>query len=76
MNDTAQQLDSALVLIKSTMTEWGIDNYLGYRTDQTLRLSVDGATNLYDLINTLTGEIDRLEKIITYIETKDKVTAC
>lgn len=65
-----QQLDTALARIQSVMVEWGLDEWLGYRTPETLRLSVDGATNLLDLVNTLTGEIDRLEKIIAYIDTK------
>jgi hypothetical protein len=52
------------------MVAWGIDNWLGHRTfdyadkAETVRLSVDGATNLFDLINTLTGEIARLEQIV------------
>jgi hypothetical protein len=60
-----QQLDMALARLQSLMIDWGLDNcWLGYRTPTTLRLSVDGAINLYDLVNTLTGEIDRLEKIV------------
>jgi hypothetical protein len=58
-----QQLDSALDRIQTEMVAWGIDNWLGHRTAETVRLSVDGATNLFDLINTLTGEIARLEQI-------------
>jgi hypothetical protein len=65
-----QQLDIALEHIQDALTEWGLDNYLGHRTPQTLRLSVDGALALLDLVNTLTGEIDRLEKIIAYIDNK------
>lgn len=65
-----QQLDHALARIQSAMVEWGLDDWLGHRTDQTLRLSADGAINLLDLVNTLTGEIDRLEKIIAYIDNK------
>ena len=59
-----QQLDSALDRIQTEMRTWGIDEWLGYRTAETVRLSVDGATNLFDLINTLTGEIARLEQIV------------
>jgi hypothetical protein len=65
-----QQLDSALNRIQAEMVAWGIDNWLGHRTfdyadkAETVRLSVDGATNLFDLINTLTGEIARLEQIV------------
>lgn len=65
-----QQLDSALSRIQSAMVEWGLDDWLGYRTPEVMRLSVGGAINLLDLINTLTGEIDRLEKIIAYIDAK------
>lgn len=65
-----QQLGTALARIQSVMVEWGLDEWLGHRTPETLRLSVDGAINLLDLINTLTGEIDRLEKIISYIDAK------
>lgn len=59
-----QQLDSALSRIQSVMAEWGLDEWLGYRTPEVMRLSVGGAINLLDLVNTLTGEIDRLEQII------------
>jgi hypothetical protein len=63
-----QQLDMALARLQSLMIDWGLDNcWLGYRTPTTLRLSVDGAINLYDLVNTLTGEIDRLEKVAEYL---------
>ena len=65
-----QQLDYALGIIQNKLTEWGLDDWLGHRTPETLRLSVDGAINLLDLVNTLTSEIDRLEKIIAYIDAK------
>ena len=65
-----QQLDSALSRIQSVMVEWGLDDWLGYRRPETVSLSVNGAINLLDLVNTLTGEIDRLEKIIAYIDNK------
>lgn len=65
-----QQLDSALSRIQSAMVEWGLDDWLGHRTPEVMRLSVGGAINLLDLVNTLTGEIDRLEKIIAYIDAK------
>ena len=65
-----QQLDTALARIQSDMVEWGLDEWLGYRTPEVMRLSANGATNLLDLVNTLTGEIDRLEKIIAYIDNK------
>jgi hypothetical protein len=63
-----QQLDTALARIQSVMVEWGLDEWLGHRTPETLRLSVDGAINLLDLINTLTGEIDRLEQVTKLLE--------
>jgi hypothetical protein len=64
MKTQEQQLDYALGIIQNKLTEWGLDDWLGHRTPETLRLSVDGAINLLDLVNTLTGEIDRLEKIV------------
>jgi hypothetical protein len=63
-----QQLDYALGIIQNKLTEWGLDDWLGHRTPETMRLSVNGATNLLDLVNTLTGEIDRLEKIIQNLD--------
>jgi hypothetical protein len=65
-----QQLDTALARIQSVMVEWGLDDWLGHRTPEVMRLSVGGAINLLDLVNTLTGEIDRLEKIIAYIDAR------
>lgn len=70
MKTQEQQLDYALGIIQNKLTEWGLDDWLGHRTPETLRLSVGGAINLLDLVNTLTSEIDRLEKIIAYIDTK------
>lgn len=64
MTTQEQYLDSALARIQQEMRTWGIDDWLGHRTPETMRLSVDGATNVFDLINTLTGEIARLEQII------------
>ena len=64
MKTQEQQLDYALGIIQNKLTEWGLDDWLGFRTPEVMRLSVDGAINLLDLINTLTSEIDRLEKII------------
>jgi hypothetical protein len=63
-----QQLDYALGIIQNKLTEWGLDDWLGFRTPEVMRLSVDGAINVLDLINTLTGEIDRLEKIIQNLD--------
>jgi hypothetical protein len=68
MKTQEQQLDYALGIIQNKLTEWGLDNWLGHRTPETMRLSVDGAINLLDLVNTLTGEIDRLEKIIQNLD--------
>jgi len=70
MKTQEQQLDYALGIIQNKLTEWGLDDWLGHRTPETMRLSVDGAINLLDLVNTLTSEIDRLEKIIAYIDAK------
>jgi hypothetical protein len=64
MKTQEQQLDYALGIIQGKLTEWGLDDWLGHRTAETMRLSVDGAINVLDLINTLTSEIDRLEKIV------------
>jgi hypothetical protein len=68
MKTQEQQLDYALGIIQNKLTEWGLDDWLGYRTPETLRLSVDGATNVLDLVNTLTSEIDRLEKVTKLLE--------
>jgi hypothetical protein len=68
MKTQEQQLDYALGIIQGKLTEWGLDDWLGHRTPETMRLSVNGAINLLDLINTLTGEIDRLEKIIENLD--------
>ena len=63
-----QQLDYALGIIQNKLTEWGLDDWLGHRTPETMRLSVDGAINVLDLINTLTGEINRLEQVTKLLE--------
>lgn len=60
-----KQLDYALKGIMSELVAWGLcDNErtskLGHRTPETLHLSVDGATLILDLINTLS---------VQYIET-------
>jgi hypothetical protein len=67
MKTQEQQLDYALGIIQNKLTEWGLDDWLGYRTPETMRLSVDGAINVLDLINTLTSEIDRLEKVAEHL---------
>jgi len=71
MNEPTQEqyLDSALDKLMAELVLWGIcDNNrtseLGYRTPQVMKLSVAGATNLVELVNTLNGEIARLEQII------------
>lgn len=59
-----QYLDSALQQLDENLLLWGIDNWLGHRTPETMKLSVAGATNLVALVNTLNREIDKLETII------------
>jgi hypothetical protein len=59
-----QYLDSALKELDDSLLIWGIDNHLGYRTPEVLRLSVSGATNLVELINTMNAEIGRLSAIV------------
>lgn len=58
----AQKLDTALRQLDNTLRWWGVDNHLGYRTEQTLRLSADGATNLVTLITKMSAEIDKLNQ--------------
>ena len=62
-----QQLDYALSKIMYELVAWGLcdsesTSELGYRTPEVLRLSVSGATLVFDLINTLSSEIDRLKE--------------
>ena len=66
----ADLLDNALAVIESELTAWGIDNYLGYRPldHGIIRLSVSGATNIAELINTLNGEIDRLNNLVSELD--------
>ena len=59
-----EKLDYALKQLDEELLIWGIDNHLGYRTPEVLRLSVSGATNLVELVNTLNAEIGRLSGII------------
>jgi len=59
-----EKLDYALKQLDDELLMWGIDNHLGYRTPEVLRLSVSGATNLVTLVNTLNAEIGRLGAII------------
>jgi len=59
-----EKLDYALKQLDDELLMWGIDNHLGYRTPEVLRLSVSGATNLVTLVNTLNAEIGRLSGII------------
>lgn len=65
------QLDYALSQLDDNLVLWGIDNWLGYRTAETLKLSVKGATNLLDLVNTLNIEIARLEAIVQELNKGD-----
>jgi hypothetical protein len=59
-----EKLDYALKQLDDNLLLWGIDNWLGYRTAETMKLSVAGATNLVALVNTLNAEIERLNTII------------
>lgn len=59
-----EKLDYALKQLDDELLMWGIDNHLGYRTPEVLRLSVSGATNLVELVNTLNAEIGRLSGVI------------
>ena len=59
-----EKLDYALKQLDEELLMWGIDNHLGYRTPEVLRLSVSGATNLVELVNTLIAEIGRLSGVI------------
>ncbi len=63
-------LDNALAVIETELTAWGIENYLGYRPadHSIIRLSVSGATNIAELINTLNGEIDRLTNLVNELD--------
>lgn len=67
-NTQEQQLDYALKQLEDNLLQWGLDNWLGYRTAETMKLSVKGATNLLDLVNVLSIEIARLESVITELE--------
>lgn len=66
------QLDYALSQLDDNLMLWGIDNWLGYRTAETMKLSVKGATNLLDLVNTLNIEIARLEAIVRELDKGDR----
>jgi hypothetical protein len=63
-NTQEQKLDYALEQLDTNLLLWGIDNYMGFRTAETMRLSVSGATNLVALVNTLNSEIGRLSAVI------------
>jgi hypothetical protein len=67
-NTQQQKLDYALKELDDNLLLWGIDNWLGYRTAETMRLSVSGATNLVALVNTLNSQIARLEMVILEME--------
>ena len=67
-NTQEQKLDYALEQLDDNLLQWGLDNWLGYRTAETMKLSVSGATNLVALVNTLNSEIARLETVITELE--------
>jgi len=60
----AEKLDRALHGLDFALRLWGVDNHLGYRTEQTLRLSAQGAENLVALVDRLTDEIARLSVVV------------
>lgn len=62
--DEKQKLDNALAKLDIELRLWGIDNHLGFRTEQTLRLSAGGAENLVALVEKLNHEIARLSVIV------------
>lgn len=61
---SAQELDRALAKLDSELKLWGMDSHLGFRTEQTLRLSASGAENLVALVDRLNHEIARLSVIV------------
>lgn len=66
-----QYLDSALQQLDENLLLWGIDNWLGHRTPETMKLSVAGATNLVTLVNTLKSEIRRLSLVVGELYTEN-----
>lgn len=66
-----QYLDSALQQLEENLLLWGIDNWLGHRTPETMKLSVSGATNLVTLVNTLKSEIRRLSLVVGELYTEN-----
>lgn len=67
-NTQEQKLDYALKELDDNLLLWGLDNYMGFRTAETMRLSVSGATNLVALVNALKNEILRLEMVVSGLE--------
>lgn len=61
---SAQELDAALAKLDAELKLWGIDSHLGFRTEQTLRLSASGAQNIVALVDRLNHEIARLSVIV------------
>ena len=59
-----EKLDEALHKLDEALRLWGIDNYLGYRTEQTLKMSASGAQNLVQLVETLSDDIRRLSVLV------------
>jgi hypothetical protein len=59
-----EKLDEALSQLDTALRLWGVDNWLGYRTEQTLKLSVSGACNLVELVDKMTDEIGRLSVLV------------
>lgn len=62
--DEKQKLDKAHAELVTLLRLWGIDDHLGHRTEQTLRLSATGAENIVALIDALIAEIGRLGIIV------------
>ena len=67
-----EKLDRALRRIDRALNTWGLDTYLGYRTDHTLRMSAGGASNLERLIDEMTDELARLTAKVERLETSTK----
>lgn len=73
METTEQEkLDRALRRIDRALNTWGLDTHLGYRTDHTLRVSAEGASNLERLIDAMTDEMARLTAKVEQLETSTK----
>jgi len=54
-----EKLDEALGTISRYLRLFGLDNHLGYRTPQTLRLSAQGAETIAELLRTMTDHAQK-----------------